>query len=78
MPIPTLWELVDHFRAWRRGERRIAPYGTYGRVYERINEPEKTGEHAATARAKAKLEMKIVRADGTVETRRVKARITEQ
>ena len=78
MPIPTLWELVDQFRAWRRGERRIAPYGVRGRVYERVKEPEKADDHNASAHGRAALEMKIVRADGTIETRRVKARITEQ
>lgn len=27
--------LVEQFKAWRRGDRRISPPGTRGRVYER-------------------------------------------
>ena len=29
-----LWAWED-FKAWRRGERRVAPHGTTGRIYER-------------------------------------------
>ena len=31
----TLLELWNDFKAWRRGEHRIAPYGTQGRVYSK-------------------------------------------
>ena len=78
MPIPTIRELIDHARAKMRGERRIAPYGVHGRVYERVREPAAPGDHEASGRANATLEMKITRADGTVETKRAPARITEQ
>jgi len=35
----TLRELWDDFKAWRRGEHRIVPYGVKGRVYARKNDP---------------------------------------
>lgn len=33
MAFPKLHELVADFKAWRRGEKRVAKYGTRGRVY---------------------------------------------
>ena len=34
---PTLGELVQDFRAWRGGMRRVAPYGCRGRIYGPIH-----------------------------------------
>lgn len=44
--------LIEWFRAWRRGERRIAPHGVRGRVYARAGE-------GSGVRAKARPEAKI-------------------
>ena len=60
----SLWE---DFKAWRRGERRVAPREQTGRVYERNDEPSSGGAHKASARATAVCRAKITRADGTVE-----------
>lgn len=64
--IRVLWE---DLKAFRRGERRIAPRSvTRGRVYARKNEDTPSGSHFATKREpKATLSMKITRADGSVE-----------
>ena len=78
MRIPRVGELLDHARARLRGERRIAPYGVTGRVYERIREDAPAGAHQASARANATLEMKITRADGSIEIRTMPAKVTEQ
>ena len=44
--IKWLWE---DFKAWRRGERRIAPHGATGRIYERKNgHDSKMLKHAVT------------------------------
>jgi hypothetical protein len=61
----VLW---DDLKAFRRGERRIAPRSVHrGRVYARKDE-DTPGTHFATKRTpKATLRMKITRADGTVE-----------
>lgn len=34
MPFPTFEELKSDFRMARNGQRRVAPYGTRGRVYD--------------------------------------------
>ena len=68
-------EFLSDFRAFRRGERRIAPAGATGRVYERKNAPDEGSgtNRNASGRGTATLTMKITRADGTVETRIVPA-----
>lgn len=53
-------EKWNDLKAWRRGETRVAPSGTRGRVY---------------ARGKAELEMKVTRADGSVEHIKVPATV---
>lgn len=74
-------ELVRDFHAWRRNERRVAPRGLRGRVYER-----KDGSTAAEdpfnnirvkAGPQATLEITIARADGSVERRVVPASVVE-
>jgi hypothetical protein len=74
---PRLGELIGDFHARRRGERRVAPYGSTGRVYERVN-PSSAGDHQAAGRGKATLEMKITRANGKVERRIVLAKLTRK
>jgi hypothetical protein len=72
----VLWE---DLKAFRRGERRIAPRSQHrGRVYARKNEDTPSGNYFATKRApKATLRMKITRADGTVEHVVVPANVTK-
>ena len=39
-------EIRQDFRAWRRGEKRVAPRGTWGRVYTRKNpDPGENGSY---------------------------------
>ena len=61
-----LWE---DFKAYRRGERRIAPRGARGRIYERKAGPQKrAGWHEAKGGVK-KIEVRarVLRASGEVE-----------
>jgi hypothetical protein len=63
----VLWE---DLKAFRRGERRIAPRSIHrGRVYARKDEDTNSGGFTFIAKRepKATLTMKITRADGTVE-----------
>ena len=63
--------IIEAFGAWRRNERRVAPYGARGRVFEKKN-PEVAQSSPGNVNVKAgptaTLEMKITRKDGTVET----------
>ena len=54
-----LKQLLDWYRAYRRGERRIAPAGVRGRVYEKR---EGGGNPMATrAKLKADLSLRVYR-----------------
>lgn len=48
----------ESFKAWRRGDKRIAPEGVSGRVYERDNV---AGRHSTLARAKVSLRKTVIR-----------------
>ena len=67
----------EGFNAWRRGEKRVAPYGSRGRVWVKKDDllpaTSAAGEKKVKAGPTAVLEMKVTRADGTVETIRVPA-----
>ena len=72
-----LRRITEAFGAWRRGERRIAPQGVRGRVYEKKDpaaESSAQSEKKISAGPKAVLEMKVTRANGEVETIRVPAK----
>ena len=56
-------ELWQDFKAWRRGERRIAPYGTRGRVYEKRDAPS-SGAHVIETKTTYMTLAKVIRADG--------------
>jgi hypothetical protein len=70
----TIRELREDVKAFFRGERRAAPYGTTGRVYTprkpaETPAQESQGGHAqASGRATGTLTMQITRANGDVET----------
>lgn len=73
----VLWE---DFKAFRRGERRIAPRSiTRGRIYERksVDQPSSGSGFAVRRTPKATLTMEITRADGTVERVVVPASVRE-
>ena len=55
--------VVMDLRAWRRGERRIAPRGVRGRVYEKRNEA--GGAHEFDQKTKFTLYARIIRATET-------------
>jgi len=71
----TLLQIIaerwQDYKAWKRGERRIAPRGSRGRVYERI-EPHELSEmpggmnpqHIGTIHLKAR----HIHADGSPDT----------
>jgi hypothetical protein len=61
---PKLWFVsrIEDFKAWRRGEVRIAPDGVRGRVFQ--------------SRGKVNVEMLVTRADGTVEKRIVPGKLS--
>ena len=50
--------LIEAFRAWRRGEKRIAPYGVRGRVYAKAGDP----AVKAKTRPEAKMSARVYRA----------------
>lgn len=82
--VERMKERIEDFRAKRRGERRVAPAGATGRVYERRNKVEPAARTAPAApgprvktKATARLHMKIERADGTVEHRVVPASVEQ-
>lgn len=52
--------LIEVWKAWRRGERRVAPEPVRGRVYAR--KAEAPGEIAAKTRPEAKLSARVYRA----------------
>ena len=61
-----LREYWEDFKALRRGERRVAPHGQRGRVYGSKNTPSSPLVQA-TSKSMVRIDMKIIRADGTVE-----------
>lgn len=64
--------LYEDVKAWRRGETRVAPRGITGRVYVRKDGNDTSpGLHKTKSEPLVTVEMKIIRADGTVETRQV-------
>jgi len=69
--------MIEAFKGWRRGEVRVAPYGTRGRVWAKkedtLVEPSAPGDINVTAGPTAVLDMKVTRADGSVEHIRVPA-----
>ena len=63
--------LSEWFKAYRRGERRIAPYGTTGRVYERKNpqagEVSAGGEKKVGSQGTYTMTARIIRKNGNIE-----------
>lgn len=72
-------KLKDRFAAWQRQDVRIAPYGTRGRVFEKSPAYSAEVSDAANIEIDSKpvvtCEIKITRADGTVETQTVPAEL---
>ena len=66
--------VIEDFKALRRGERRVAPYGATGRIYQRKQGDAGTAVRIA-ATPKATLKMTITRANGTVEVIEVPATV---
>ena len=58
-----IFEVWRNFKAWRRGERRIAPFGTRGRVYEYKDAPSSSAMEIATKTTYTTL-ARVIRADG--------------
>ena len=56
-------ETWQNFKAWRRGERRIAPSGTRGRVYASAESP-LAGAHKVETKTTYMTLAKVIRADG--------------
>lgn len=59
-----MWrELWEDFKAWRRGEKRIAPRGAKGRIYESKGQKAPPGPMKATVRLQGKItKMRVYRA----------------
>jgi len=57
-----LARFAEVFQAWRRGDKRVAPHGSRGRVYERPGE----GGVKAKARPEAKMTVRVFRAEENV------------
>jgi len=53
--------LIEKFRAWMRGERRIAPAKVRGRVYEKKARPADSGNNIISGRGSASMKMKVIR-----------------
>ena len=63
--------IVEWFKARKRGERRVAPYGTTGRVFEK-KEGEAPTSHVgelfnSDAIGEVTLTARVIRVDGTIE-----------
>ena len=56
-------ETWQNFKAWRRGERRIAPAGARGRVYEQRDAPS-SGAHEVETKTTYTTLARVIRADG--------------
>jgi hypothetical protein len=68
MKIPTLRELREDIKALRRGEKRVAPYGSTGRVYAKRHPIEDTsGAHNPKAKPTVNVTARVIRADGSIE-----------
>ena len=68
--LPKIRELWGDWKAKRRGERRVAPYGARGRIYERDRKGDVSDVKASQAEPIATLEMKVIRANGETKTLR--------
>jgi len=72
--------LIQDIKARFRGEKRIAPRGTRGRVYQKPQDVP-SGRGAAPfgvrPQPEATLTITVTRADGTVESQTVPAHVTE-
>jgi hypothetical protein len=69
--------LVEDVKAWRRGERRVAPRGVRGRVYAPKEEAASGGSVVRIRKEPiASLVMKVTRADGSTETIEVPAQVS--
>ena len=67
MPLPTFRELKEDVKALMRGEKRIAPYGSTGRVYGK-RKPVPTGDNInPQSEPKLSISARVIRADGKVE-----------
>jgi len=69
-----LYSLLEDLRAWRRGEKRVAPRGVRGRVYSKRS----VLKEQATTKAAADAALALSRAVGTVELRVVRKDGTEE
>lgn len=73
--------LVSDIKARFRGEKRIAPRGTRGRVYQKPQDVPASGRGSSALGVKpqpeATLTITVTRADGTVESQTVPAQVTE-
>jgi len=71
--------LVQDIKARFRGEERVAPRGTRGRVYQKKQKADSGGGSAIGVRPQpeATLTITVTRADGTVESQTVPAHVTE-
>lgn len=68
MMFPKLREIKEDIKAYRRGEKRIAPFGSTGRVYApRKPSPSDGGPINSQTEPKLAISARIIRADGTVE-----------
>ncbi len=59
--IRAVWQ---NYKAWRRGERRVAPYGARGRIYEQKNAPPSSALEVETKTTYTTL-ARVIRADGS-------------
>ncbi len=57
-------EIWQNYKAWRRGERRIAPSGARGRVYEQKDMPPSSAREVDTKMVYTTL-ARVIRADGS-------------
>lgn len=57
--------------AWRRGEKRIAPAGATGRVYEK-QDGGSAGRSLARAKSVVLVGARVIRANGAVENLEIK------
>ncbi len=57
-------EIWQNYKAWRRGERRVAARGARGRIYEQKNPPPSAAHEVKTKTTYTTL-ARVIRADGS-------------
>jgi hypothetical protein len=65
--LPSFREIKEDLKALRRGEKRVAPFGSTGRVYAKRKPASDDGAINPKTKPNLSISARVIRADGTVE-----------